>query len=146
MTDRVIEVLLAEDDPDDAELTLRALKEFNSSNCVELVTDGAEALNFLFSKGTYATREQTNPKLALLDLKLPRVNGLELLREIKSTPRTRDIPVVMLTSSSEPSDLKEAYRLGVNSFIVKPVDFTKFIETVHQIGRYWLALNRRPEP
>jgi CheY-like chemotaxis protein len=144
MTQHVIEILLVEDDPDDADLTMRALREFNLANHIELVADGAAALDFLFSKGAYATRDSTVPKVVLLDLKLPKVNGLEVLREIKSDARTRNVPVVMLTSSNQDRDLKEAYRLGVNSYIVKPVDLKQFIEAARQIGLYWLLLNETP--
>jgi CheY-like chemotaxis protein len=146
MTEHVIEILLVEDNPSDAELTLHALTKYHVANRVKLVIDGAEALDFLFRTGAYAGRDATAvPKVILLDLKLPKIDGLEVLRRIKSNDRTRNIPVVVLTSSREDRDLNEAYRLGVNSYIVKPVDFKQFTEAVHQLGLYWLLLNERPE-
>lgn len=145
MTQNAIEILLVEDDPDDAELTMRGLKEGNLANRIEVVTDGAQALDFLFARGTYANRDARSPKVILLDIKLPKVNGLEVLREIKGNASTRDIPVVVLTSSNQERDLKEAYELGVNSYIVKPVDLEQFIHATRQVGLYWLLLNQLPE-
>jgi Response regulators consisting of a CheY-like receiver domain and a winged-helix DNA-binding domain len=141
-----VEILLVEDNPSDAELALRALKKNNLANNVIRVCDGEEALDFIFARGKYKTRERLNiPKLILLDLKLPKVDGLELLKIIKADPVTKLIPVVVLTSSIEESDMIESYRLGVNSYIVKPVDFDKFIESVKNIGFYWLLLNQQPD-
>jgi two-component system response regulator len=140
-----IEILLVEDNPNDAELALRALKENNLANNVIRVCDGEEALEYIFARGKYKTRERMNiPKLILLDLKLPKIDGLELLKLIKADPVMKLIPIVVLTSSNEESDMIETYRLGVNSYIVKPVDFDKFIESVKNIGFYWLLLNKQP--
>lgn len=146
MSAKTIEVLLVEDDPDDASLTMRALHQHNLAGNVELVTDGARALDFLFSKGEYAFRETdpAAPKVVLLDLKLPKINGLEVLRELKSDVRMRNIPVVVLTSSSEDCDLRDAYQLGANSYIVKPLELKQFLEAVGELGLYWLSLNQRP--
>ncbi len=131
MTENEIEILLVEDNPDDVELTLRALKKQNITNHIEVVRDGAEALDFIFCTGEYEHRSMENaPKLILLDLKLPRVDGLEVLEKIKSDPRTKAIPVVILTSSREERDIVESYKLGVNSYITKPVDFEQFSESV----------------
>lgn len=143
--DAVVDILLVEDNARDAELTLRALRKRHLANQVHLVKDGAEALDFLFAEGDYAGRSLTDgPKLIFLDLKLPKVDGLEVLRRIKADARTKRLPVVVLTSSSEERDVVESYDLGVNSFIVKPVDFDKFVDSVGQLGFYWLLLNRAP--
>jgi two-component system response regulator len=140
-----VEILLIEDNPNDVELTLHALKKHRIANHIEVVRDGAEALDFIFCAGAYAHRSVENsPKLILLDLKLPKVDGLEVLRRIKSDPRTRKIPVVMLTSSREERDIVESYQLGVNSYITKPVDFDQFTDAVRQVGFYWLLLNQPP--
>ncbi len=140
-----VEILLVEDNPTDVELTLRALKKNNLANKVHVVTDGAEALDYLFATGTYKEREiDKKPKVVLLDLKLPKVDGLEVLKKIKSDERTRDIPVVVLTSSKEEQDRIESYKLGVNSYIVKPVNFEQFTKSVQELGLYWLLLNERP--
>ena len=140
-----IEVLLVEDNPNDAELTTRALKKHNLANRLHHVVDGAEALDFLFARGSYANRSDgVDPRVVLLDLKLPKVDGLEVLRHLKESPQTRHIPVVVLTSSREDRDLVESYRLGVNSYIQKPVEFEKFVEAVSQLGLYWLLLNQPP--
>ncbi len=140
-----VEILLVEDNPNDAELTLRALKKQNLANKVHVVTDGAEALDYIFATGTYDNFDPNHrPKLILLDLKLPKVDGLEVLRRIKSDERTKTIPVVVLTSSHEEQDMVASYKLGVNSYIVKPVDFTKFIDAVGKLGLYWLLLNEQP--
>lgn len=137
-----IEILLVEDNPDDVELTLHALQEQNLSNRIEVVRDGAEALDFMFCAGAYAGRSNINqPKLILLDLKLPKVSGLEVLKRIKSDARTSSVPVVVVSSSAEDRDIKQCYRLGVNSYIVKPVDFPQFSAAVRQLGLYWLLLN-----
>ena len=145
MEDRPVEILLVEDNPNDVELTLHAFKRNNLTNRVHIVRDGAEALEFIFATGAYAGRKVENgPKVILLDLKLPLVDGLEVLREVKADPRTRAIPVVVLTSSREERDIVESYNLGVNSYIVKPVDFEQFTEAVRQLGLYWLFLNQPP--
>ena len=136
------EILLVEDNASDAELTLRALKKAHVANDVHVVGDGAEALEFLFGEGAYALRAGSAlPRVVLLDLKLPKVDGLEVLRRVKADERTKIIPVVVLTSSREESDLVASYHLGANSYIVKPVDSDKFFEAVHQVGLYWLLLN-----
>jgi len=141
-----IEILLVEDNSNDAELALRALNKNNLANNVIRVCDGEEALDYIFARGPFKGCERLNiPKLILLDLKLPKVDGLELLKIIKDDPVTKLIPVVVLTSSIEESDMIESYRLGVNSYIVKPVDFDKFIESVKNIGFYWLLLNQQPD-
>ena len=140
-----VEILLVEDTPNDVELTLRALKKHNLANKVHVVKDGAEALEYIFANGAYVHRKvEHRPKVILLDLKLPKVDGLEVLRQVKSDERTKIIPVVVLTSSREEKDVVESYRLGVNSYIVKPVDFDKFVESVSELGLYWLLLNEPP--
>jgi CheY-like chemotaxis protein len=138
MSDDYIEILLAEDNSADAEMTLRALKRNNLANRVRWVKDGAEALEYLFGQ---ATRP---PKLVLLDIKMPKVDGIEVLRRLKADPSTQQIPVVVMTSSNEDRDVVESYRLGVNSYIVKPVQFEAFLETVAKIGLYWVLTNRAP--
>lgn len=142
-----IQILLVEDNPGDLALTLRALNKAKIANHVHVARDGAEALDFVFCEGAHAGRDPANvPEVILLDLKLPKVDGLEVLHRLKADPRTRAIPVVVLTSSREQRDLVESYELGVNSYIVKPVDFNQFAEAVQQIGLYWLLLNQRPDP
>jgi CheY-like chemotaxis protein len=141
---KAIDILLVEDNPNDIELTIRALKKHNLSNNIFVVRDGEEALDFIFIKGKYENRENLNPKLILLDLKLPKVDGLEVLKEIKTNENTKMIPVVVLTTSKSQSDIIESYKLGVNSYIVKPVDFNKFLQSVEDIGLYWLLLNVDP--
>ena len=139
-----VEILLVEDNPTDLELTLHALSRHNLTNRIEIVRDGAEALDFIFCTGAYADRHiSDNPKVILLDLKLPKVSGLEVLKRVKSDPRTKHIPVVVLTSSGEQRDVIDSYQLGVNSYITKPVDFDQFTEAVRQFGLYWLLLNER---
>jgi len=140
-----VEILLVEDNPPDVQLTLRALRKHNLANQVLVVKDGAQALDFIFAAGEYAERWIENgPKVVLLDLKLPKVNGLEVLRQMKSDERTKIIPVVVLTSSQEERDIVESYKLGVNSYIVKPVDFRKFTHSISELGLYWLLLNQAP--
>lgn len=141
-----IEILLVEDNPNDAELAIRALKKSNLTNSVIRVCDGEEALDYIFARGNFKSRNRLNiPRLILLDLKLPKIDGLEVLKVIKADPVTKLIPVVALTSSREENDMIESYRLGVNSYIVKPVDFDKFIDSVRDIGLYWLLLNQQPD-
>jgi two-component system response regulator len=138
-----VEILLVEDNPDDEALTLHALKKYKVTNNVHVVRDGAEALEFIFCTGRYADRQISDrPKVVLLDIKLPLVDGLEVLKRIKSDQRTKTLPVVMLTSSREERDLVESYRLGVNSYIVKPVNFEQFTESARVLGMYWLLLNK----
>ncbi len=140
---QIVEILLVEDNPRDVEMTLRALKKRNLANNVQVVSDGAEALDFIFARGKFASRNVLNgPKVILLDLKLPKVSGLEVLQKIKADEKTKIIPVVVLTSSQEEKDLIESYKLGVNSYIVKPVDFDKFMESVGELGLYWLLINK----
>lgn len=140
-----VEILLVEDSAEDLELTLRALRKANLANHIEIARDGAEAIDFIFGEGIHAGRDITDvPKLILLDLKLPRVDGLEVLKRIKRDPRTSHIPIVILTSSKEQKDVTESYRLGVNSYIVKPVNFEGFTAAVQNLGMYWLLLNQPP--
>jgi two-component system response regulator len=144
MSNGAIEILLVEDNPHDVELTLYAFKKHNLANQLHVVRDGAEALEYVFTEGRYAGRSTDQPNLILLDLKLPKVDGLEVLRRVKGDDRTRVIPVVVLTSSSEERDIVESYQLGVNSYIVKPVDFEQFSDSVQTLGLYWLLLNHPP--
>ncbi|MGA2446540.1 MAG: response regulator [Opitutaceae bacterium] len=140
-------ILLVEDNPDDAALTLRALKKHNVANEVVEAHDGVEALDYLFGTGAHAGRNiRQQPQVILLDLKLPKVDGLEVLRRVRNDPRTRLLPVVILTSSNEEKDRVNGYALGANSYIRKPVDFTQFAESVRQLGLYWLLLNEPPPP
>ena len=140
-----IEILLVEDNPADVELTLRALKKHNLTNNVQVVSDGVQALDYLFNTGAFAERKHpVPPKVVFLDLKLPKVDGREVLRRMKADERTRMIPVVVLTSSKEESDIMETYKLGVNSYVVKPLDFDKFVESVSELGLYWVLLNQAP--
>jgi two-component system response regulator len=137
-----VEILLVEDNPRDAELTLRALRKNNLANNVIIAEDGAEALDFLFCKGKYAHRNILNPpRVVLLDLKLPKVSGLEVLKAVKRDGRTSSIPIVVVTSSKQEPDMKEAYALGVNSYVVKPVEFDQFINAMSSLGLYWLLVN-----
>lgn len=140
-----VDILLVEDNPTDAELTIRALKKKNLANQLMWVKDGAEALDFVFAQGDYVDRKfESNPKVILLDLRLPKVDGMEVLRRVKEDPRTRAIPVVVLTSSKEDRDIVESYQLGSNSFISKPVEFDEFAKTVTELGFYWLLVNQPP--
>jgi two-component system, response regulator len=140
-----VDILMVEDNPNDEELTLHELRKYNLANKIQVVRDGQEALEYVFCTGRYADRNIADqPHVILLDIKLPLVDGLEVLRQVKQDPRTRTVPVVMLTSSREERDLIESYRLGVNSYIVKPVDFNQFKESARTLGMYWLLLNRPP--
>jgi two-component system, response regulator len=139
MENEIIEILLVEDNDDDAELTIRALKKYNLANRLVHLHDGEEALNFLFD-----TNSSVLPKIILLDIKMPKVDGMEVLRKIKSDPYRKIIPVVVLTSSKEERDIVESYKLGVNAYIVKPVEFDKFVKAVAEIGFFWLILNQPP--
>jgi CheY-like chemotaxis protein len=142
----IVEILLVEDNPDDLALALRALSKAHLANHIHIARDGAEALEFIFCEGAHADRDMKNgPRVILLDLKLPKVDGLEVLERIKGDPRTRSIPVVVMTSSKEQNDVVESYRHGVNSYIVKPVNFERFVEAVQQLGMYWLLLNEPPK-
>ena len=141
-SDNVVEILLVEDNPRDAELTIRALKKKNLANSLHHVEDGVEALDFLFTSGKYSDRDiNDGPKVVLLDLKLPRIDGLEVLTAIKADERTRAIPVVIITSSAEDPDVKKAYQLGANSYVIKPVQFDAFMEAMVRVGIYWLMVN-----
>ena len=146
MAQEQVEILLAEDNPEDAEMTIRALRRNNLANQLHWVKDGAEALDYLFGTGEYAGRDTSRPpRLVLLDIKMPKVDGIEVLRRLKQHDATRRIPVVVMTSSNEERDVFESYRLGVNSYIVKPVQFDAFMETVAKIGMYWVLTNRTPQ-
>lgn len=140
-----VEILLVEDNPDDVELAVHALRRENLANHIEVARDGEEALDFLFCRGRHANRNfATPPRLVLLDLKLPKVDGLDVLKEVKSDPRTKAIPVVIITSSREEQDLVTSYKLGVNAYIQKPVDFGQFREMVKQLGLFWMVVNQPP--
>jgi two-component system, response regulator len=142
MMENVVEILLVEDNPADAELSLYALKKYNIANHIHVARDGVEAIDYIFGTGRYVGRDTANlPRVILLDLKLPKVDGLSVLRRLKEDQRTRGIPVVVLTSSKEDRDILESYNLGVNSYIVKPIDFDQFSEVVRQLGMYWVLLN-----
>jgi CheY-like chemotaxis protein len=141
-----IEILLVEDNQDDLDMALRALRKANLTNKIQTVRDGAEALEFIFCEGAFAGRKlEKPPKVVLLDLKLPKVDGMEVLKRIKADPRTKTIPVVILTSSKEQKDVIESYNLGVNSYIVKPVNFEQFAAAVQELGMYWLLHNQPPK-
>jgi two-component system response regulator len=140
-----VEILLVEDDPEDLDLTMRALNDAHVCNRIQVARDGEEALDYLFCRGPHGERDpDCHPRLILLDLKLPKVDGLEVLEQIKREPRTQAIPVVILTSSKQEQDLVQGYRLGVNSYIQKPVDFDQFQSTIKQLGYYWLLVNQPP--
>ena len=143
--DTPIEVLLVEDSDDDAEMTMNALRQYRLGNRVVRVRDGQEALDYLMLKGSFSGRRNGMPKLVLLDIKMPRVDGLEVLRELRANPATSRLPVVLLTSSAEERDLHRAYQLHVNSYIVKPVNFEQFVEAIREVGMYWLVFNRLDE-
>lgn len=145
MKDSAVEILLVEDNPKDEELTLHNLRKQKVGNSVHVAHDGQEALDYLFGDGTRPAMHD-RPKLVMLDLKLPKVGGLEVLRRLKSDPATKSVPVVVLTSSREESDLIKSYELGANSYVVKPVDFEQFSEAVRQLGLYWVLLNQAPAP
>ena len=144
MIEKSVEILLVEDNPNDEMLALHVFKKHNVANKVHVVRDGAEALEFIFCTGAYSQRHFENPRVILLDKKLPLVDGMEVLRQIRADPRTHLVPVVMLTSSAEDRDVVESYQLGVNSYIVKPVDFEQFNDVTRRLGFYWLILNRQP--
>jgi CheY-like chemotaxis protein len=143
MDNQEVEILIVEDNHEDAELAIRALKKNHLANNLIHVIDGAEALDFLFAQGAYSGRDINNvPKLILLDLKMPKINGLEVLQKLKSNALTKSIPVVILTSSAEDPDIKKSYELGANSYIVKPVEFNNFAKTITDLGMYWMVINR----
>jgi len=145
MTEKSVEILLVEDNAEDVELTLRALRKENLANSIQVAHDGEEALEFIFCSGNYSGRcSESPPKLVLLDLKLPKVDGMQVLKRLKSDARTRNIPVVILTSSKEERDLVQSYGNGANSYIQKPVDFDQFRETVKKVGYYWVLINQPP--
>ena len=144
MNERIVDILLVEDNPNDVELTLRAFARYNLANAIHVVRDGQEALDYLLGRNDHDAHPR--PKVVLLDLKLPKVDGLEVLRTLRSSERCHTLPVVVLTSSREERDIVESYDLGVNSYIVKPIEFEKFVETVHALGYYWLLLNEPPLP
>jgi len=141
----VVDILLVEDNPQDAELMIRAIRKRNLMNPIYVVEDGAEALDFIFCRGSYAGRDFSRPpKVVLLDLKLPKVGGIEVLRAVKADQRTRHIPIVVVTSSREDPDIRTAYTLGANSYVVKPVDFSAFMDAMSNLGLYWLLVNQPP--
>lgn len=144
--DSIVEILLVEDNPQDLELCLRALRKANLGNHIQIARDGAEALDFIFCEGPFAQRHiEDIPRVILLDLKLPKVDGFEVLQRLKADPRTARIPIVVMTSSQEQRDVVESYRLGVNSYVVKPVNFESFAKAVEELGYYWLLLNQPPK-
>ncbi len=146
MTEQPVDILLVEDNPADVELTLHALRQERLANGIVVVRDGEEALDYLFRRGVYAGRAQGPPRLVMLDLKLPKVDGLDVLRAVKSDPRTKAIPVVVLTSSQEEADVVESYHLSVNAYVQKPVDFDQFRHAIGQIGLFWLVVNTPAPP
>jgi CheY-like chemotaxis protein len=137
-------ILMVEDDPKDVELTLTALEDYNLANEVVLARDGEQALDYLYCRGEYASRSGENPAVMLLDLKLPKVDGLEVLRQVKSDPNLRLVPVVVLTSSKEEKDMVASYKLGVNAYVVKPVDFHEFVNAIKELGAFWAVINEPP--
>jgi CheY-like chemotaxis protein len=144
-TEKQVDILLVEDNPNDAELTLRALNKSKLANAIVVARDGEEAIDYVFARGAYSDRPlEAKPRLVLLDLQLPKFSGLEVLKAIRADPRTSLIPVVILTTSKDGADMTESYRLGANSFIVKPVNFDKFLEAIKELGLYWLLLNEQP--
>lgn len=145
MSEHAVDILLVEDNPDDVELALMALRRNNLANDIHIARDGVEALDFLLCRGAYSHRSiEKPPRVVLLDLKLPKIDGLEVLRIIKSDPRTQTVPVVVMTSSKEQRDMIEGYKLGVNSYIQKPIDFSQFRDLVKNLGYYWLVINQAP--
>ena len=145
MVNTVVDILLVEDREEDAEMALMALEEQHISNTIKWVKDGQEALDYLFANGKYAERKNSmRPRVVLLDLKMPKVGGLEVLQQLRDDPRTKDIPVVILTTSKDDGDLKTAYAYGANSYIVKPVDFVQFSSAIRDLGLYWVVLNQPP--
>lgn len=145
MKKEVVDILLIEDSPSDAEMTIRALGKINLDNNLVHLEDGAEAIDFIFAQGAYSESVYKIPKVVILDLNMPKINGIDVLQKIRSDERTKNIPVVVLTSSKEDSDLKTCYEKGVNSYIVKPVEFKEFTQTVSSMGHYWVRLNQLPE-
>lgn len=146
MVTNAVEILLVEDNPNDAELTLRGLRKNKIANDILHIPDGAEALEYFFATGKYEGRNMNlPPKIVILDLKLPKINGLEILKKVKSDERTKSIPIVVLTSSKEESDVVESYKYGANSYIVKPLDFNKFLDAIKYLGMYWLLINEPPK-
>jgi len=139
-------ILLVEDNDDDVELTRRAFRKINLDNELVVARDGQEALDYVYCTGTHASREPTMPEVILLDLKLPKIDGLDVLRRLRQDPRSKLVPVVVLTSSTQDRDIVESYELGANSYVQKPVDFGEFLEATRQLGMYWLVLNRRVDP
>ena len=144
MTTKAIEILLVEDDPNDVELTLRTLRRHHLANSIQVARDGEEALDYLFCRGEHAERGFANPRLILLDLKLPKIDGLEVLKAIREHPQTAVVPVVVLTSSKQQEDVVNSYRLKVNSYVQKPVNFEDFQEAIRQLGLYWMVVNEPP--
>ncbi|MGC4036110.1 MAG: response regulator [Chitinophagaceae bacterium] len=143
LTESIVEILLAEDNPEDAEMTIRALKKVNLANHLTHVEDGQEALDFIYATGNYRDRSQSpHPRLIILDVKMPRIDGIEVLKRLKTNEDTRSIPIVILTSSAEERDMIESYHYGVNSYVVKPVEFAQFMKAVSDLGLYWLLINR----
>jgi two-component system response regulator len=146
MDNKIVDIVLIEDNPFEAELAIRSLKKYNFANNLLHIDDGAEALDFIYGRGKYVGEDLSRkPKLILLDIKLPKIDGIEILRQLKANEKTRTIPVVMLTSSQENQDIKKCYELGANSYIVKPVDFDSFAKAVAELGMYWMLLNNPPD-
>jgi CheY-like chemotaxis protein len=144
MQDSIVDILLVEDNPNDAELAIRALNNNNLANRIQWVKDGEEALDYIFYRGVYSNRKRKLPRVVLLDLRLPKLDGIEVLTAIRNHQETKNLPVVVLTSSKEERDLVETYKLGVNSFVAKPVAFDEFVKTVAELGLYWVLVNRLP--